>query len=375
MSTVSSPISIDPLPEPAAPTDKVRRVPIAAGTASPPGAKERRAPAPAAVTQAPGRGYLPMSTVLFLVLLALVVGVWTGGLLQSRRQKASEVIASVNGATIGEKDFLHRMEILNGAQVMQQLLQERLQLQFAAAQKAVPTEQEIDAKLRALRKQPDYKEMQRRGLPDSDIRNQLKINMIQQRLAIRNLPIAESDILAFYQANIDPHNPKSAFYHPESIVVQVIETQTQEQAISAVNELNSQVEWATVVDHSSIHPSRANHGKLEPIYHLSGIKGPMGQFQDILFKMQPEERLPVQRIGSTWWVIQCLDRKPPVVDPYAMVRDDCRIAAAQSRKYRSQFLKQQQQTEKEFAAFRAKSNIQPFWERYHNLIQVLQGKA
>jgi parvulin-like peptidyl-prolyl isomerase len=157
----------------------------------------------------------------------------------------------------------------------------------------------------------------------------------------------------YWRHNTDPENPKSAFFHPESVRVRVIVVPKLATAQKAMRELTMGISFETVARHYSQDTSAPNGGLLPPIgigrtplRHVPGM-------ETLLFGMHPGQLAgPVQFLGA-WFVIRCEEHAQAYTAPFDSVKTLARQAVLLKKGLKDTGAREMD----EFEKFRKKSNI------------------
>lgn len=317
----------------------------------------------------------PRFPILVLLALTLIVGVGLGGFIESRRMRARQMVAAVNGISIYQDEFYHRLEQVAGPQVIKAWRDQILHILFAKSLGVAPTQAEVDQRLKELQKSPHFYETlasHNETLDDVKMSVEDTLSQLASLAHYYGHPVPESTLEAIYKKNIDPNNPNALFYHPELVQVAVIITQNQETAQKAYDALTAGAAFATVAKQYSQDASAMNGGLL-PWMRKQGGSAPEA-LKDLIFSLHVDQTITphffvvqdakTKQLRKTWWVIRMLGRVPASTDPYSAVKDQCRLIALQTLMTPQQKAKFQS----DFDTFKQKANFQAFWPRYQNAL-------
>jgi foldase protein PrsA len=332
--------------------------------------ERRRAPARKAVPaqQAAQTGRRSVNWRLMVLLLAvLVVGAAIGALLARQRYKAKEqeVIAAVNGVTIRKDNFYRRLELASGQRVIQQMVREELQLQYARKLGVTPTAAEIAQKYDEARKQPNFEQkLMESGLTADEYKRNIGVALAQAKAVNRGVSVSDAEVRRFYNANCDPKNPNARYYKPEMVQPQAIVTETEDEARRAILDLNRDLVFSTVAKTYSKDVSKENGGMLPAVYRGRSNLDKVPGMEQALFAMKVGETLGPKRFANAWWIIRCLDKKAAHTQPFDEVKEECRLGALLAKGLPVNGAKVQS----DFQEFARKSNLQAFWGQYKSAI-------
>jgi len=309
---------------------------------------------------------LPKLKLWALVILALIIGFGCGVMVMKNRHKADSTVAAVNGTVITQDDFFSRLQKASGATVLHQMVQEQLQLQYAAKKGVEPTDAAVDQKYAALAKNPNFtQQLAASGLTPSDYKQSLRVQLAQVAVLTQGITVTDADIHSFYAAESDPRNPKAQFYQPEAIQLRAIATLTKDMADKASQELASNTQFDMVASQYSVDPSKNNGGLEQPILRGRTLLARMPALEQSIFSLKAGQLLGPVKIVNGWWIFKCEQKAPSKTVPFAVAQDDCRVGAeiVKGTKLNGKAVAA------DFADFQQKSNLQAFWTQYKAAIQ------
>ena len=299
----------------------------------------------------------PLLSIAVVFLLGLGVGI--GGLLLA--QRAHSVVATVNGVPIRDRAFYHRLELAAGPQVLQQMVNEEMQIQFAAKLGVLPTDAEVEAKLAQARKQPNFAQsLAASRQTEDDLRHSLLANMAQAAVMTKGVTVTDADVQAFYNHNTDKSNPTARYYRPEATQVAVIVTPTQQAQNQALAALAAGTSFAQAAANFSTDPSKARGGLLAPLLRGRSMVSKIPKLETLLFQMQVGQQRNGVKIGSNWWIIRCVGHSPAIIQPFSAVKDEAREGAMLAKGLPVNGKAMQAA----FADFQKVSDIKPIWPQY-----------
>jgi parvulin-like peptidyl-prolyl isomerase len=302
-----------------------------------------------------------------LIAVALAIGVAAGVFFTRRYYRAKKILVSVNGQNLEDDAYYKQLESVVGMKVMRQMIEDTLVLQFAARKHALPTDAEVDARYAQESAKPQFAEnLAASGKTPDMLKAHLRVLMAKANLVTAGMTVTDADIRRFYALNSDPKNPTAQFYTPETAQVAVIITKTQERANEAMNQLANGIPFATVASNFSIDTSKRVGGQMPsfPRGRTSAAKVP--GLEDTIFNMKIGERRGPVHIANTWWIIDCLKRTPAITIPFAKAASDARYGAMVSKGMPVNSKK----VDAEFDEFRKAAKIQPFWDRYKEVVKT-----
>jgi parvulin-like peptidyl-prolyl isomerase len=312
--------------------------------------------------QATGRGFrLP---VWLFVVLALVIGVGIGALAARQRYKGreKEVVLSVNGENITKDQFYRRLELVAGVNTLRQMSEEKMTLQFAKKLGTYPSDAEVEAKYAEAMKRADVKESLRAsGQTADEYKYGLRIALATANSLSKGASVSDAEVKQFYEANIRKNNPTARYYIPETSVVAVIVTRTEDECKKALSELTNGMPFNRVVEKYTMDQSTRNTGGvLPPIQKGRTQADRIAGLESAIFGLKIGQQIGPRKFADGWWIIRCLERKEAQTLPFDQVKEECRTQVLLSKGAP----KNARAMEEEFANFRKTAKVQAFWRQY-----------
>lgn len=267
------------------------------------------------------------------------------------------VVFSVNEASVRRSAFQDRLEKLSGRQVMHDIIEENLRLQFAKAKKALPGEKALEARLAEDQKDPNLaKSIAAAGLTLDQYRTALRDEMAQANLMSAGQTITEAEVRKYYERNIDKKNVQARFYVPETIQVAVIGTRSRESAQAALDDLKQGVPWEEAARSYSLDVSAFQGGVLPPFARGRTMSAMIPGMDTTIFALEPGQRIGPVKFGEGWWIIQCREKAPEKILPYDRVKVRARMWALMEKG----IPKNGRRIASEYAAFQKRAKVQVF---------------
>jgi parvulin-like peptidyl-prolyl isomerase len=338
-----------------------------------PEVKPRRQPEPLPPEDRPSAGR--RFPILLLLAITLIVGIGLGGYIESRRVRARQMVAAVNGYPIYQDEFYRHLEQVAGPQVIKNWRDTVLRIQFAQSLGVAPSDQEVEQRYAEISKAPHFDQMlaDRYETPD-DVKMNLRSTLAQIAILTHYYghPLPASAVEAVYKKNTDPSNPNALFYHPEQVQIAVIITKDKSTADKAYDALTSGASFYTVAKQYSQDISAQNGGLL-PWMRKQGGSAPQA-LKDLIFSLHIDQTTTphffmvrdalTHQLRPTWWIIRMVGHTPASTDPFNNVKEQCELLALQSLLTP----KQNAQYQKDFDAFKRKARLQAFWPRYQAVL-------
>jgi foldase protein PrsA len=333
-------------------------------TASVPSQPRRRA-TPAGDSRHVRRGFPTVFLLLSLLIFALGIGM--GMLVMRQRYRAREIVVAVNGKLITKEQFYTRLEQTAGANVLQQLVGEELRLQYATKNNKLPTNAEVEQRLKEEKARPDIQKRLAAGLlSEEQLKHNLRLQMAMVGIVNKGVQVTDAEIRRFYQTNIDKKNPQARYYTPETVQLAAIVTETQSRAKQAAAALAQGSSWENVAKQYSQDMTKDKGGILPPVQRGRTRVGQIPGLEAAVFGLKIEETLGPRRFGKYWWILRCLDKRPATTIPFETVKAECRTGAMLLKGIPAN----QKQLETDFASFQKQARIQAFWAHYKDAVRV-----
>lgn len=310
------------------------------------------------------------TTFLPVVLLSFALGLALGLIALRWLDSNRKAIISINGVSVRQEDFLHRLEISGtangtaGELVLRQMIAEEVTLQFARKQGVLPSDEEVEKRYAEGAKQTGFAQnlMTTHQTPE-DVKRSLQVQMAELALFSKGVTVSEQEIREFYRQNVDHKNPNARYYQPETVQVAVIVTDKEAAAKKALEALASGNTFEAVARAFSKDKSAANGGALPPVRKGSLNAQKFPEMEQMLFSMKPGEQRNLVKLAGAWWIIRCTGHVGEQTTQYERVREECRTGALLAKGLASNGRNMQEQ----FAAFQRDAQIQVARPEYRNV--------
>lgn len=182
-------------------------------------------------------GKAVFSFLLGVLLTCAVTYFWLGS--------QNETVATVNGETITEDEFVEAVAAGGGAQVLDQLITEKLIRQKAQEEEISVSDQEYENELATLKEQLPSEEMfeqllTQQGLTEEAFREQLETNLLIEKLLEPKIEVSDEEVRSHFDEN------KEQFGQPEQVKMKQIVVETEEEAQKALDRLEDGEDFAEV---------------------------------------------------------------------------------------------------------------------------------
>ena len=297
--------------------------------------------------------------------LALLLGLGLGILVMRHRHATEKTVAAVNGVVITDGDLYGRLQVAAGQPVMHKLVEEQLQLQFAAKKGVFPTDADVDARYQQISKDPRFlPALAASGMSIQDYKHSLRVKLAQADVLTQGVTVSEAEIRDFYNKESDPRNPQSQFYKPDTITFRVIATPSLTRAQQALADLGQNTPFELVAAQYSIDPSKDNGGQISP---LQRGRSPVSQnpaLEATLFNMKVGQTSAPLSFNRQWWIFHCEDKALGQSLPFESIKDEAKLGAeiVKGTKLNGPAI------QAEFQDFQRSSTLQAFWPQYRQAV-------
>ena len=296
--------------------------------------------------------------------LALVIGFGAGILVMRHRHEGQQVIAAVNGTQITKDQLFSRLQAAAGQPVMHKLVEEELQLQYAAKRGLPATDAQVEARYNENRKNPQFlASLVASGLSLDDYKHGLRVKLALANVLTDKVTVSDAEVQSFYKAQSDPNNPQAQFYKPATMTFRVIAAASQKDAQSALTELNS-TPFEIVASEYSKDSSKDAGGLLAPIQYKRSPLSQNPSLEKTLFAMEVGKLYGPVLFDKHWWIFRCEDKSLGQAMPFQDVQDEARLGAAilKGTKLNARAIEQ------DFQKFESTSSLQAFWPQYQRAV-------
>ncbi len=270
-------------------------------------------------------------------------------------------VAFVNGEKITQKELMDQLETLGGHQVLHEMIVRRLLEDEAKNLGLVPTDQEIDAAMGDWRKQfPDEATfiayLARRNMTPETLRERIRFEMLQRKLAEKDVKYTEDDLRKFFRSR------KDLYDKPERVLIQEIMTFKQEEAQKVYELVTTPgTDFDGIARQYNMNPeTQATAGK-RPLLAKNQLF-PLALRKPAFTLKVGTVSKPIQANGH-WYVIRVLDRLPAEKAQFDKLRKDV------ERDYKAQHAKDFNEV---LNAIKAKAQVQIVSPKYADVAEAFR---
>lgn len=316
----------------------------------------------------PDNSPLPRLLPWIIAGLALLIGFGGGILVTRHRHESAQNVAAVNGTKITSDQLYSRLQALAGPATLHQIVQEQLQLQFAAKKGVAPTNADVEDRFQKMHTNPNFtRELAASGMSESQYKDNLRVKLAQAAVLTQGITASDAEIHKYYENETDPHNLHALFYQPETLIVRAIGVSSQATLVKAQQDLASHTPFEQVAaQYSQDAGSKDKGGLLQP---LQRGRSPLTQtpaLEQALFELKIGDQLGPVSFHNGWWLFRCEDKKLAQTKTFSEVKDDCILGEKIAKGTRLKG----QAVQTEFQDFQHSSVLQAFWPQYQGVMSV-----
>ncbi|MDB5085761.1 MAG: PpiC-type peptidyl-prolyl cis-trans isomerase [Bacilli bacterium] len=257
-----------------------------------------------------------------LLIGAVVGAVLVGGswYITSHTGSNSSVVASVGKNSITRANFLTQLQKDYGSSTLGRLVTNQLILDGAKKNNITATTQDVDTALNDLKTGNNITSdaqlnsaLASNHMTLQDLRDQLKIQVLEQKIAEKDVTVSDTDIQTYYNQNKDT----TLVTTPETVTASHILVATQDDANKVEQRLKNGEDFAAVAkDVSTDTGSKASGGQLPPF-----TKGQMDPaFETAAFALKVGDTSQPVQSQFGWHVIKVTAHQQPVIPALADVK-------------------------------------------------------
>ena len=298
-------------------------------------------------------------------ILALILGFVLGIVVMRHRRSAVEVVASVNGSVIDKDALFEKLQTVAGQSVIHKMVEEDLQLQFAAQKGVTPTDAQVDAQLARDKENPDFERaLTARGLTLDAYRDALRVRLAQSMVYSQGVTVSDAEVRDWYKNASNPATPNAPYYRPETVSLSAISVPTPALAQRAMKEINSGTPFPLVATAYSTDESKAQGGAIQPLVRGHNPVSKTPALENALFKLPVGGTYGPVEFNKMQWIFHCNTKAPSQTLPFSAVETEARQNALTAKGLKINGPR----IAKEFADFQHSSKMKAFWPQYEQAV-------
>lgn len=292
-------------------------------------------------------------------------------------------VARVNGQALSEKEFYQmcanttRVDPQRGTvglQMVSQWINNTIMAQEAKRLKVYPTEQDLNARVEALRRQMSSgdsnmeEQLRMRGMSIETLKHELLAALIQENVLFRGVTVSDQEL------NAEWNKRKQLFVQPAQVKISQITVDNPADLKKVQSDLASNAEFALVARTRSKDQFKDQGGTV-PINLPKRIQpgGPVAQeVVDAAFKLKPGQISEPVKVGATWVIVrleELIPEKQPNFDDYK------ELMRAQLRQQKAQSSGKLQENQQELMRAQQGAKVEINRPEYASLTQQMQGRS
>ncbi|HPU01688.1 MAG TPA: peptidylprolyl isomerase [Bacillota bacterium] len=273
-----------------------------------------------------GAGILLKPQKIILVVLALVI---LGAVALIIFTQYDPTVAVVNGEKIKRSELYELMYMQYGEDILEDIIVERLILQEGRRRGVAVTDEEVDAEINAIiedyygGKESRLKfELEIRGIPMDYFRNNVRVNLLLDKLAAEGLEITDKEAREYFEKN------REDFDIPEQVRARHILVDTEEEAQEIISRLEKGEDFAEIAKEVSKDTgSKDKGGDLGFFSRGEMVK----EFEEAAFSLKVGERSEPIKTSYGYHIIEKLEHKEAREVSYEEVADKVKEAIKKNK--------------------------------------------
>ena len=225
-------------------------------------------------------------------------------------------LASVNGHQISEADFYQRLRRASGKQILASMIAtEIIRDAFAKSGLTISDDDTSAAVNESFGSMDAFRQKAAQaGInPEDFIKESLQPRLMLEKLATKDIPYTEADLLSFYKDN------QSRYDVPERVTIRQIVVPDEARLEQVLTALKEGVDFAAAAKLYSTDPATRETGGLVPDLAVSGVRPPLA---DVLRKLEEGQCSDPVQVGNEWLVVKLEKRQAPEKRTYEQAKGE-----------------------------------------------------
>jgi len=250
------------------------------------------------------------------IIIIVVVGIIAIGALWTYNDL--KAVARVNSTNITWKQFNDALKKQSGNQMLAGLLREELIRQEAKQHDITVTDEDVESEMDNLAGQFGSlvgleQALSMYGMTLDDLKGQIRITLLLERIATKDVTVEEEELRAYYDEN------KDRYTEPEQVKARHILVEDEETAENILKQLETGEDFAEIAKEKSTDPGSKDKGG-DLGFFGRGMMDPT--FEEAAFSLGIGETSPPVKSMFGYHIIRVEDKKPERLLPFDEVRDD-----------------------------------------------------
>ena len=171
----------------------------------------------------------------------------------------NDVVAVVNGDEISQEEFIEFAISGGGAQLLDQIILEKIIQQKADQEGITISDKELETKFNEFKDQVPSKDLfeeflTQQGLTEESFREQMRTNLLLEKMVKAEIEVSDEEVREYFDGN------KEQFGEPEQVKAKQIIAETEEEAKKAHKRLQDGEDFTEVAKDVSIDPETKDNG-------------------------------------------------------------------------------------------------------------------
>ena len=252
------------------------------------------------------RNVIVVVVALALVGSVLIYALPRGDSAGNGRFTGTDVVATVNGEPITKDEVYEAMYAQQGRQTVESLITQRLIEQEADRRGVQVSDADVDAEIAELAERYGGKEaleglLSQSGMTMDALRQNIRLNLLVERLLAPQIEITESDLQAYYEEHPDE------FVEPEQVHARHILVEEREQAEELLAQLRNGAKFEDLAREHSVDEQSAEKGGDLGWFARGDMVAP---FEEAAFGAEPGTLVGPVESPYGFHLIEVLEKRP-----------------------------------------------------------------
>lgn len=243
-----------------------------------------------------------------LLAVIAVVSLISNALIYERFNTRKPIV-TVGGQPISIYNFNSAMEAKTGAPILKKMVYTDLVRQAATKANVMPTEADVDARIKELQvKQPQLAQQ----ASDPGVRDDLKTDLALENLRIQGVSASDAEVNSFYDRN------KNLFTIPSQVQTTMVVSQRQGDASKAERLLQQDIKPETIAVQPGLHVAGVNGFNVNMAVLPPAVRQQIGK---VVLGMKPGQIKTLPLPGNVFLTFKVKSAHGNEIEPLGQVKD------------------------------------------------------
>ncbi|WAH36402.1 peptidyl-prolyl cis-trans isomerase [Alicyclobacillus dauci] len=256
-----------------------------------------------------------------LVGAVIVGGVWYG--VHASTSSSHQIVAKVGSTPITHQDLVNETEAYAGTQMLSQLITNQLILDAAKSQNVSASDTEVNQSLQSLEQQNGISSdaqlqdmLKQSHMTKAELMNQLKVQVLEQKLAESKVTVTDQQIQDFYNKN------KQSLASPETRSISDIIVSSQGQAKQIQQQLSQGKKFSDLAKQSSTDSATKDKGGAMGTFSQAELSQQAPDIASAAFKLKKGDVSSPIKVASGYELVQVTAITPAKVPTLAEAKSN-----------------------------------------------------